>query len=483
VRILIVQPVADPAPGRSPYRHEVALVGARLVRPGSSVALAVFRTSDEAALKAAIAEARPEAILLYVETLAVDLAFRIAESLREMQSATLLLFGPYARQSPDEALSRPGVEAVAVGPADLCLPRFLETPAAASERLQVRGMWVNCASGVMRNPPPPPPANLKREPPPARELYGLHPVLDPAGFAEVCVSRGGQAGPKAPLRPQPEAAWPGPTPWPVLHRPVEAVLAEMAALAGVQLDLVGFFVTNDRWAAAPWYLRDFAARYPTEIDLPLRTTLHAPDVTVEAAQHLARAGCEEARLVVGSGSTLIRSDILGLEATPEQFRAAFAVLARAGIRSVARVEIGAPYETRLTLRETVRFLRELDPDRVEAVLHWPEPGSASFEAARENGLLVPDPAGAYLDGRPALALPGLTEQEVLTACEAVPYAVHRPRTAALIRAARRVKVGKRRTLYDLVLRPLLGPPLRKRRRAGTVGAPFNALSPKGRGPA
>ena len=478
MRVLIVQPVPEPTPGRSPYRHEIALVGARLMRPDWTVALAVFRTWDETALRATLAEARPDAILIYVESLAADLAFGIAEALRPMHSATLLFFGPHAQRCPDEALSRPGVEAVAVGPADLCIPAFLAAPAAAPERLQVRGMWVNCASGVMRNPPPLAP-KMSDEPPPARELYGLEPTLDRAGFAEVCAARGGQAAPKTDAGPQAPAAWPAPAPWPVLHRPVDAVLAEMMAIAEVQLDLGGFFLTNDRWTAAPWWVRDFAARYPVEIALPLRTTLHPLDVTVEVAQRLARAGCEEVRLVVGSGSALIRHDMLGLDVPPALLRAAFSVLARAGIRTVARVEVGAPYETRLTLEETVRLLRELDPDRVEAVLHWPEPGTPAFDAARENGLLVADPAGAYRNGRPALAPVGLSEEEVLTACEALPYAVHRPRTAALIRAARRMKIGKRRSLYDVAVKPLLGPPLRKRRaRPGPLKSEVSNLKPQ-----
>ncbi|MGB2755115.1 MAG: hypothetical protein WBE00_08430, partial [Phycisphaerae bacterium] len=77
------------------------------------------------------------------------------------------------------------------------------------------------------------------------------------------------------------------------------------------------------------------------------------------------------------------------------------------------------------------------------------------------GWLVGDPAAAYRDGRPALALPALSEDDLVTAREAIPYAVHRPRAAALIRLARRAKIGKGRTLYELVVKPFLGPPVRR----------------------
>ena len=468
MRVLLVQPVALLQPGHSPYCHEVALLGAELARRGWTVGLALFRRFDEAALAAAVAESRPDVFLLYLESLTADLAFRLAEALRTQRSAGLILFGPYARRCPNEALSRAGVEAVATGPADATVPAYLEQPGESPGRLQARGMWINCATGVMRNPPALPPASLKDQPPPARELYGLEPLLDLAGFAEVSVSRGGGTGARgagqAAVEQAPALPPSAPQAWPVLHRPVESVLREMADLAGIHLDLVGFRITNSRWTAAPWWLRDFAGRYAREVGLPLRTTLHAPDVTAEVAARLAEAGCEEVRINVGSGSALIRNDILGIDAPAEALASALSLLARAGIRTAARVEVGAAYETAVTLDETLQLLRRLDPDRVEAVLHYPQPGTPAHDAALENGLLVADPAGAHLAGRPALALPGLTEEELITAREALPFAVHRPRTAALIRWTRRVKMGEGRTLYEVVLKPLLGPPVRKRRK-------------------
>ncbi len=465
MRVLIVQPAPGVPPHRTPYRQEVAQLGAALLERGWPTALAVFRTYEEASLRPTIQQAAPDVICIHVEGLTADLGFRLAEGLRAEITAPLVLFGRHARLSPDEALSRPGVEAVSVGPADLCIPPYLEAPAADLQRLHSRGMWINCASGVMRNPPPPPPGpdDLADQPDPARDLYGLEPRLDAAGFAEVGVSRGG--GRPSPTTASDRPAHPGQAAaWPVRHRPVEAVLGEMARLVRVHLDLVGFRLTNARWAASPSWLAEFLRRYPAELALPIRTTLDPGDVTTEAAAGLKQLGCEEARIVVGSGSALIRNDILQLGVSNMELEAAFANLAAAGVPTAARVEIGTPYETPLTLDETLALLRSLNPDRTEARLHYPEPGTASYEAAHENGLLVGNPAAEYLAGRPALRLPNLPQEELLTALEALPYAVHWPRTAGLIRLARRVRCGNGRTLHELVVQPFLGPPVRKRRR-------------------
>ena len=457
MHVLILQPVADAKTRRRPYRHEVALLGAALEAHGHTVRLLVLDASDESrrAGTAAISETLPGAVALYVESLAADLARQLAAQIRTVADAPLLAFGPHARLCPDEALSAGGIEAVAVGPADRSIPAYLEETSPGLEHLKTPGLWVKCASGIMRNPPPPPPESLADEPAPARDLYLSDLVLDAAGFAEVRVARGGEAQPEAPPTAVSAAAWP------VLHRPVAAVLDEMHALAEEHLDLGGFRLGNRRWISAAAWLAEFADAYRRDVGLPLRTTLEPADVTDETAALLARAGCEEVLMEVGSGSTLIRSDILGLDASAETLRAAFAALRRARVPTAARVEIGAPYETPVSLEETLALLKRLDPDRVEAALHWPSPGTRAYAAAQENGWLVGDPAAAYRAGRPALALPSLSDDDLITALEAIPYAVHRPRLAALIRLMRRAKIRRGRTLHELVLKPFLGPPVRR----------------------
>ena len=496
MRVLLVQPAADLDAQRNPYRHEVALLGAVLRARGHDASLLILESLDEAALDAALTGAAPGAVALYVESLSADLARRIADSLARITDAPLLLFGPHPARCPNDCLSMSGVQAVAIGPADLAIPDYLDSPHAGLEHLKTPGLWIKCETGIMRNAPVRPPESLSdpgapgvasakpgfalAEPgPPARDLYLSDLDLDSGGYAEVCVARGGetrQAAAPVPLPPpQPAAAWPcsernsllqG---WPVIHRPLRAILQEMFNLAEEHLDMAGFRITNRRWASAPEWLAKFAGAYARNVALPFRTVLAPRDVTDAVAPLLARAGCEEVLIEIGSGSTLIRNDILGIEASAGDLVDAFGALRRAGVRSAARVEIGAPYETPASLDETLLMLNRLKPDRVEAVLHFPAPGTRSEEAARENGWLVGDPAAAYRAGRPALALPALSEDDLITAREAVPYAVHRPRIAALIRLTRRAKIGKGRTLFELVVKPFLGPPARPRARRGSGG--------------
>ena len=467
MKLAIVQPVADARARQRPFRFDVALAAAALRARGHSVALVILDRCDEPALGVLVSEFRPELIFIYVESLAADLAFRVAGVLSQTHSAPLVPFGPHASLRADECLSMTGAEAVVLGPADVVAPEYAASRTTSLDHLRTAGVWVKCETGVMRNPPPRPPESLAGMPAPARDLYPSDRLVDTAGFAEIVVARGGDGGPALPAAgqpaaPPPQATWPPTAAWPVLHRPLEAVLAEMRAMAGFLLDLGGFRVGNLRWVASEPWLAAFAGRYPKEIGLPLRTTLHPADVTLPAAETLARAGCEEVRLPLGSGSALIRSDVLGLTVSAEAAAAAFAALRAAGVPAVACIEVGAPYETPASLEQTVEFLRRLEPDRVEASLHYPAPGTHACKIAQENGWLVSDASAAYLAGRPAIALPRLSADDLVTACEALPYGVLRPHVAPLIRWARRVRIGKRGTLHELILKPFLAPAKRKR---------------------
>ncbi len=461
MNLAIVQPVPDAPAAQRAYRDEVAALGAALRSRRHSVSLVLVTPSDEAAfVQAMMAQNRPEVVLMYVESLAADVAVRAAGAVASVLGAPLIPFGPHARLCPGECLSLAGAEAVAVGPPDFTVPAYVEARGSSLDSSRTPGFWVKCETGVMRNPSPPPPASLADLPAPARDLYPPDLALDAAGFAYVGVARGGELSgvPSAAAPPMP-----GATGWPLRHRPVANVMKEILAVAEAQLDLGGWRVGNERWIASPQWLAEFADRYAREVRLPIRTTLHAPDVKDHAAGLLKRAGCEEAVIPVGSASNLIRNEILGMNVSAEDLVAAFQALRRAGVRSVARVEVGSPYETAVTLDETALLLQHLDPDRVEAVLHYPEPGSHAHNVAKENGWLVPDPAAAHLAGAPALMPPGLTAEEIATRCELLPYVVHWPRIVPLLRLARRVRIGKYGTVYDLIAKPFLVPPMRRSR--------------------
>ena len=462
--LAILHPVPAPEYTARAYRDEAALLGACLHRDGHTVGLAVRTPEESDVLAAEMAETRPDLVLMYVEGLAADASVRTAGAVASSLGAPLVVFGPYARRCPDACLSLPGAEAVAVDDASRTVPAYLAARDARLDSIRSAGMWVTCETGVMRNAAPPPPESLADEPLPLRGLYDSEQTLDAAGYAPIVAARGGEDAGARPVTAE-VATMPMPPggrgPWPLLHRPLDAIVQEMREVADAQLDLGGWRIGHTRWAADADWLAGFAGRYPREVRLPFRTTLHAGDVTAETAGLLARAGADEVLLPLGSASHLIRTEALGIDVTSEEVSAAVAYLRQAGIRTAVRVDVGAPYETPVTLDETVTLLREIDPDRVVARLHWPEPGTPADTIAREHGWLAPDPPAAYLAGEPAVRPPSLSVEAILEARDLLPYRVLRPGIVPLLRLSRRVRIPWKGTAWAHVVRPLLAPPVRK----------------------
>jgi anaerobic magnesium-protoporphyrin IX monomethyl ester cyclase len=101
----------------------------------------------------------------------------------------------------------------------------------------------------------------------------------------------------------------------------------------------------------------------------------------EMADLMKRSGCWMVSFGIESGSQEIL-DRCDKKITLEQSRRAVAVARQAGLISIGHFVLGFPGETRETLRQTIRFSREVNPDFVEFYIATPFPGSRLFESMK-----------------------------------------------------------------------------------------------------
>jgi radical SAM superfamily enzyme YgiQ (UPF0313 family) len=103
----------------------------------------------------------------------------------------------------------------------------------------------------------------------------------------------------------------------------------------------------------------------------------------EMADIMKRSGCWMVSFGIESGSQKIL-DLCDKKITLEQSRRAVAAARQAGLISIGHFVLGFPGETRGTLRETIRFSREVNPDFVEFYIATPFPGSRLFESLKSD---------------------------------------------------------------------------------------------------
>jgi len=104
--------------------------------------------------------------------------------------------------------------------------------------------------------------------------------------------------------------------------------------------------------------------------------------------------------------------------TLERARRYMADCRRLGILVHGTFLLGLPGETRETIRETIRFAREVDPYSVQVSLAAPYPGTTFYDEAVRNDWLLSDEL-VTLDGTQGFPLqyPGLPREEVFHAVE------------------------------------------------------------------
>lgn len=99
------------------------------------------------------------------------------------------------------------------------------------------------------------------------------------------------------------------------------------------------------------------------------------------------AGCEELGFGVESGSQKIL-DIAKKGIKLDQVREAFRLCKKHKIKSIASVILGLPGETEETVRETFRFIREIDPYYCQYAIAVPFPNTEVYRYYDERGLIL-----------------------------------------------------------------------------------------------
>ena len=96
-----------------------------------------------------------------------------------------------------------------------------------------------------------------------------------------------------------------------------------------------------------------------------------------------------------------------------QTRRAFKWAKEAGLMTVAGVILGFPGETKESAWETIRFVKELNPNDVGFYIATPYPGTPMYEEVKANGSLKITDFDRYDTDTPTFEIPNMTMQEMI----------------------------------------------------------------------
>jgi radical SAM superfamily enzyme YgiQ (UPF0313 family) len=121
------------------------------------------------------------------------------------------------------------------------------------------------------------------------------------------------------------------------------------------------------------------------LDITFRLNMDSRHVTLEMLRRAKEAGCTEISMGIESGSQKILN-LMNKQTTVERNKRAIAKIKEAGITAKAYFMVNFPGETETTIRETIDFIREVQPDKTFLSAFAPLPGSYIFDHPKEYGI-------------------------------------------------------------------------------------------------
>jgi len=198
-------------------------------------------------------------------------------------------------------------------------------------------------------------------------------------------------------------------------RSAESVVEEVSEMRRLFPDMKEVFFDDDTFTADPGRAREIARRLKP-LGITWSTNARA-NVDRETLKVLKEGGLR--LLVVGyeSGNAQILKNVRK-GVSLERARAFTRDCHDVGVLIHGAFILGLPGESRETIKETMRFAREMNPETIQVSLASPYPGTHFYEYVKQNGYLAVNPLvdGAGLQ-QAAVSYPGLPAEEIYESVE------------------------------------------------------------------
>jgi radical SAM superfamily enzyme YgiQ (UPF0313 family) len=300
---------------------------------------------------------------------------------------------------------------------------------------------------AVRNPIRPLIEDLDQLPFPDRELFDYQNALDQDRRADFMVGRGCPYRCTYCINNQMIHLAPGRY---VRLRSVSNVLAEIRQVLADYEHIESICFQDDTFALKRDWVIEFCTRYKEEIGLPFVCNLRADRTDEEIVKVLANAGCQEVRIGVEQGNEELRRTLMKRKMSNDQIITTFQLLHDAGIKTFAYNMIGIPGETEQTVKETIELNRKIRPNKMHISIFRPYPGTELYDLCLREGYIQDVQIESYFQPVSTIDLPTMSKEKIEYWYRLFRPAVHFPRLLPFFKVLVRIKIGKDKTVYDLV---------------------------------
>jgi radical SAM superfamily enzyme YgiQ (UPF0313 family) len=331
-----------------------------------------------------INEFKPDLIGFAVLAANYQWALNMAAIFKKNFDVPIIFGGPHATIIPDEVISNPQVDMIAVGEAEESLLELANKGVGVKD---IRGVWFKNAGRIIRNQPRELQTDIDKFPFPDDELfykqlpssYRITPsVITSRGCPFNCTYCGNQIMQKI-HRDAGAKQW-------VRRRSVDNVIAELV-WRKEKHGSRHFVFMDDIFCSDTVWLRDFVKKYKEKVGLSFNCLAHVSLIDEEAVGLLKEAGCTLIDFGLQTGSPSIRSKILQRYEKNEEVLKIAEVCRKHKLKFALDCILNLPGDTEDTVKESLSLFNEARPNMVNCFPLSYLPGTKIVEIAYQRGVL------------------------------------------------------------------------------------------------
>lgn len=312
-------------------------------------------------------------------------ALSLAKTVKDICNAYIVLGGIHVTMLPEESVANPQIDFVVAGEGEVTILELVVALEKGSDLAVIDGLVFKKDGKIIKNKPRLPINNLDSIPFPARELFHSNKYTYPDSLhsrtAPMMTSRGCFGKCKYCLTPLVSGNK-------LRFRSAKNVVDEISILID-RYGIQEIHFWDDNFIGLKnrvFEIRDDLKRRNIKLRYAFPNGVRADFISEEVLVALKDMGTYSIAIGVESGSQDIL-DFVNKNIKLSQIRNVFNMLKRLKFETWAFFMLGLPMESEETIRKTIDFAKELDPDVAKFHIFKPFPGSPLFSYMKGQGLI------------------------------------------------------------------------------------------------
>lgn len=371
----------------------LAILAAVCKKEGHEVSLidSTFGITDIEIIKKA-EKFRPDLIAITTATNDLYYAIHIAELIKKNIKTQILVGGFHPTISPEETIMKECFDIVCVGEGEKALVELLKTLKRGRIKTKIKNLWfkvkIKGKVKIIKNPIGPLIKDLNKLPIPYRELFNYKKYLQwNHGTATFISTRG------CPFqctycinhflikRYRNKGKY-------VRFRSIDNLFKEIKeVLKKYKGYIKNIELYDDTFTLDRKRTEEFCKRYKKEIGVPFNINVRVNAIDLRIFKLLRKAGCTRVSIGIEAGDEYIRNKILKRNMSDKQIIDTFKAAKEAGLKTYAFNMIGIPFETKESIKKTIKLNKKCNPDYVGVSIFNAFKGTSIYNLCKKNGWL------------------------------------------------------------------------------------------------